>query len=472
MIRAAAERLQRSFVPAYLAALVFGAAALAAVLRGRPLALAAALALLPLALEAALRALLRLAYGSGWLYRLRPYLLADHPEYGYGLRPGTDLRAAPFPLYEKYAFRPGAGLIPDPARNRAERLAVTVNSRGFRGPEFAPAKKAGVLRVFCSGGSTTAGQCVEDHETWPVALQARLAELGMKAEVINGGVYGWDSYPELQRLKREILSYEPDVVLLHEGWNEEFNFSSLGSAYRPRVARGYLEKYFFYALPSALFPSFLLSAVLLRKELGRERFLKSKMAFTVPERWLTLKRQEYMQDWFDNVVEAGELCAGRGVRLFLVDYPSLVRVDDDPASRKAYVKGTRLTPLHADYQALSKARIDDFFSLVRGSLPVLDGAAPFRGVGGTERLALFSDELHLTPAGEARLGAAVGDALVAALKEPPPRFDPEALRRLRPSVGVNTKELSFAVDRARGELLKKRPEAASAELPTDRYTNY
>ena len=39
--------------------------------------------------------------------------------------------------------------------------------------------------------------------------------------------FGWSSENELRRFKNEIIFYEPDILLLHQGWNEEFYFSSL-----------------------------------------------------------------------------------------------------------------------------------------------------------------------------------------------------------------------------------------------------
>lgn len=467
MLRAWAESLVKDLRPAYaVAGALLSAALLAA-------GLWPALLLVPLALELAFRVLLRLAYGPAYLYRVRPYLLVDHPVYGYGLRPGADTTALEFPLYEKYAFRPGAGLIHDEARNRAERIAIRVNARGFRGPELASPKAPGTLRVFCSGGSTTAGHCVAEGETWPARLQEGLAARGVKAEVVNAGVYGWDSYQELLRLKEEILRLEPDVVLLHQGWNEEFNFSSLdlGRAYRPKVARGYYDKYFFYTNPSPLLPRRFLTWVLLRRELGRERMLREKMAFDVPARWETLKSREYPRAWFDNIREAAELCAARGVRLYLVDYPCLVTLGEPPREREEAMRGSRLTPLHAAYQACSKARIEHTLSVAGAHVPVLDGAAPFRGLPPEDKRGLFSDELHLTPAGEALLGDAVAQALAGALRREP-GLRPEGMGAARERVGVNPKPLAMEIDRARSGLLAGRSGAVSGELPSDRYTNY
>lgn len=487
MLLPVAEALLKSFVPAYAAAAALAAGLVLLLGPSSALARAALLLLVPLALEALLRALLASAYGRAYLYRVRPYLLVDHPVYGYSFRPSAATRDVPFPLYEKYAFPAGSGVILDPERNRRERLSLRTNALGFRGPEFSPAKPAGVTRIFCTGGSTTAGHCIDDHETWPARLQQRLRARGLDVEVINGGVYGWDSYQELLRFRHEVVRYEPDVVLLHQGWNEEFNFSSLdlGRRYRPRVARGYYEKYFFYANPSPWAPRRLLTAVLLWKHFRREKLLGRAMAFTSPERWLTLKSKEYLRDWFDNVLEFARLCEEKGISLYMVDYPCLVAAGDAPAERAAYVAGSRLTKLHAHYQAFSKARIEAFLGVLSRGIHVLDGAAPFRGLAPADKLALFSDELHLSPQGEELLAEALAGQLAARpeLRAPaagarPPRAalkpgcDLESLRACRETIGTNSKELANDIDLVRNSLLRGRVSAAGGELPSDRYTTY
>ena len=41
-------------------------------------------------------------------------------------------------------------------------------------------------------------------------------------------MYGYDSFQELQNLKYYLLKLNPDILILHR-WNEEFEFSALGT---------------------------------------------------------------------------------------------------------------------------------------------------------------------------------------------------------------------------------------------------
>lgn len=458
MLQALSEKLVGDIRPAYAAAFSLLAAAL---LLAGPLSFVVGLPLVPFALEGAFRLLLRLSYGAHYLHRIRPYLFKDHPLYGYCLRENVDSVAVPFLLFEKYFFRPGTGVLLDPEKNRRERLRFKTNSKGFRGPEFAAEKRPGAVRVICLGDSTTIGHGVAEGEPWPAQLEKSLVALGVPAESINAGVNGWDSYQELLRLKHELVHYQPDVLVLHQGWNEEFNFSSLGLGknYRPKVARGYWDKYFLYTNPSDIRPRRFLSLILLLRMYVKDYFLRTRMAFASPERWLTLTRAEYLRDWYDNLVEIAALCEERSIRLYLVDYPCLVGMQDAPQERKDLIAGTRLNAVHAAYQACSKARVEACLRVAGEFVPLVDGAAVFKRLDHRRRRELFSDEIHLTPEGEAMLGACVAEAVAADLRAGSaarglkPGKDLAEMRRARERVGVNSAAIAAEIDRVRAELL-------------------
>ena len=89
---------------------------------------------------------------------------------------------------------------------------VTANSRGIRGgDEHAQEKPAGVRRIVVIGDSFTFGEGVDDQDTFPSQLQARL---GTGVEVINLGVHGYGHDQMLIRLREEGLRYAPDLVVL------------------------------------------------------------------------------------------------------------------------------------------------------------------------------------------------------------------------------------------------------------------
>jgi len=169
-------------------------------------------------LEALYRGALLTAYGRHYRFSYPPFLFQDHGRYGNALRPSTRVRDVRFLLFDKYVFNSLPAPLSSVEENIAARFDVNINSNGYRGPELRIVKRAPLL-IFCSGGSTTA--CYgDDEQTWPSQPQLALARKGLEVEVVNGGVWGWTSTQELKRLRDEAAKLQPDVVLLHQGWNE------------------------------------------------------------------------------------------------------------------------------------------------------------------------------------------------------------------------------------------------------------
>ena len=97
-----------------------------------------------------------------------------------------------------------------------------LNSRGFSGPEFSSIKPPDTYRVFTLGGSTTFGNDQFHSETWPGYLQQIFdgEELGVNVQVINAGISGYSSTSEYQMLKTRLIDYQPDLVIMYDGWND------------------------------------------------------------------------------------------------------------------------------------------------------------------------------------------------------------------------------------------------------------
>ena len=138
-------------------------------------------------------------------------VFANHDVYGYNLMPDFDTTKLP----DNIRFS---------MEGRGYRLAedIKVNSRGFRGEEFLTKKGKNVYRILVLGDSTAF--CYGDNDkTWPAYLEKLLnekAEYGSRFEVINGGVPGWRSIECLLKLKNEGIYFQPDLVILHNGWND------------------------------------------------------------------------------------------------------------------------------------------------------------------------------------------------------------------------------------------------------------
>ena len=107
-------------------------------------------------------------------------------------------------------------------------LQKNYNSFGFRGNEFTEQKSEYEFRIFAVGGSTTYGGGTNDNETWPVHLH-RMLELEIpdkKIEVINAGISGANSKSEFILIRDKIVNYEPDLIIIFDGWND-WNVNSI-----------------------------------------------------------------------------------------------------------------------------------------------------------------------------------------------------------------------------------------------------
>ena len=126
----------------------------------------------------------------------------------------TDTLGKPIPT--KISFTDKEGII------RSEHGDIVVNSLGYRGPYFEKNKSPDTFRVVAMGGSTTAGM-YENELTYPRLLERMLNRGGTgkrKIEVINAGVWGYDSCQVMTRYKKEIIDLKPDLILLMSGWND------------------------------------------------------------------------------------------------------------------------------------------------------------------------------------------------------------------------------------------------------------
>ncbi|MEQ1626441.1 MAG: GDSL-type esterase/lipase family protein [Nitrospira sp.] len=90
---------------------------------------------------------------------------------------------------------------------------ATINSLGYRGPEFQRIRPPHVVRILCLGDSGTFGQFVNDEETLSANLERMLQQEGISVEVINGGVPGTTIVDQVEILQRS-LSLAPDIVIL------------------------------------------------------------------------------------------------------------------------------------------------------------------------------------------------------------------------------------------------------------------
>ena len=119
------------------------------------------------------------------------------------LRAGTGLHVVD--RRQLWKPRPGAPI----AWARGE----TVNAAGMRGPEVAPEKPAGVLRIAALGEGATFGDRVPWKDTWCAQLAARLESRGIRAEILCAGVIDSSVRQGVERYRELVRAYRPDVVV-------------------------------------------------------------------------------------------------------------------------------------------------------------------------------------------------------------------------------------------------------------------
>ena len=158
------------------------------------------------------------------IVRITAFLWSDYGMYyfSYGLTGlSGSLGISPWSTHsgEYYKFPPNYQL--KGAAGQAAEVA-SINSLGFRGPEFQPNKPKGTFRIVCLGESSTFGYHNSDSGTYPIQLEKVLRQTSGDAniEVINAGFPYYNSGSILALLKEEISRYDPDVITLYSAFND------------------------------------------------------------------------------------------------------------------------------------------------------------------------------------------------------------------------------------------------------------
>ncbi|MBW2241083.1 MAG: hypothetical protein JRH01_03785 [Deltaproteobacteria bacterium] len=86
---------------------------------------------------------------------------------------------------------------------------ISTNAKHMRGRQEYALERSNSARIVAIGDSFTFGQCANDDETFPFALEQSLID----AEVLNLGVMGYGQDQAFLRLRRDGFPYRPDVVV-------------------------------------------------------------------------------------------------------------------------------------------------------------------------------------------------------------------------------------------------------------------
>lgn len=111
---------------------------------------------------------------------------------------------------------------------------LKTNSLGIRDTEHEVKKPKGTRRAIVLGDSFTEGMGADFDATWPQRLAWYLAHDTTQAnwEVIVGGVSGSDPFYAYEMLRRKLIRYEPDLVLVVYNFTEVTDYTARGGLER------------------------------------------------------------------------------------------------------------------------------------------------------------------------------------------------------------------------------------------------
>ncbi len=256
---------------------------------------------------------------------------------------------------------------------------ININSDGFRGPEISIEKPENVFRIFMVGGSTTFGAgSTSDYTTIPSILQTKLqdANLNQEIEMINAGIPFADSFREVYHVKNNILKFNPDLIIIYDGWNDAFH----KRIYKESIQE--LEKQKSIEIKFKNFP-FYRTPFVINNILGENSNEDSKIEEN--------NNQEIISNWRNNLLDLCETGNEEGFKTIIVVQPLI---------------GTGhkiLSPYESTYLNNSKS---DIIEIVHGFTKELEslettcsGTFDFTGVLDGISEPIFYDQGHMSDRG-------------------------------------------------------------------------
>jgi hypothetical protein len=114
---------------------------------------------------------------------------------------------------------PGVPYELNPGKSATIRgVLVSVNSLGFRGPEYSVVKPPDTLRIVAMGASVAFGWTTTAEDSYPGQLERLLNEdargTSRRYEVMNFGVGGYATRDEVAALEQKALPLDPDLIII------------------------------------------------------------------------------------------------------------------------------------------------------------------------------------------------------------------------------------------------------------------
>lgn len=193
---------------------------------------------------------------------------------------------------------------------------------------FAREKSSQIYRIFCLGGSTTAGFPFDGQVPFPQQLRCLLSDTypEKRFEVINLGITAVNSYTVLDLLP-EVLTQSPDLIVIYMGHNEFYGAYGSASAVSlgesGALVRFYLrlERFHLVQMLKRMVQSFTPAP----QGPAGDRTLMESLSADRAIGYGSAKYRRTLSNYRDNLERILEQCAGRGVPVLLSNLVSNVR---------------------------------------------------------------------------------------------------------------------------------------------------
>jgi len=210
---------------------------------------------------------------------------------------------------------------------------VRTNSFGFRDSEWAMPKSSSAWRIMVVGDSQTFPNGVDIESSYPKVLAREINNHRMDVEVIVAAAGGWSISNEVEFLKSEGLSYQPDVLILgffpndyqikHDDTSERLKRNGLKNLSadgrwdgRPRWLQWLPYRMIFLIKRSALIRQ-------LRDRIGLLTYEGGDLVTQLLQNQVVLAEAKRIQDTYAFLDEIVELCEARGIELVVAMIPPI-----------------------------------------------------------------------------------------------------------------------------------------------------
>ncbi|HWP02579.1 MAG TPA: hypothetical protein VNL96_03920 [Gemmatimonadaceae bacterium] len=344
-------------------------------------------------------------------------------------------------LYQ-YEFDAYKNIHPTP--NFVDTRGVRHNSAGFRrSTEVAVEKPPGTYRIFLMGASTAYGlgglwphiqreyAVLKNSETIDAYLERMLEDslFGTRVEVINAAITSTWTHHHLIYLNQRILSYDPDMVLFLDGFNDFFFFDRRHDQFQDYAyglpARIIMGEPSLYSLAYAnLWWLFRKSAAAhVASRAARDVYLMmrgtSEQAALNVDSALAGLRQVFPRNALKMHERIGLILKAEGVHAVFMLQPLLIlergRKPMSPLERQLFE--FNVTSYRPNYETFARRAVE-FFREAEGQMAgrvggtFLDLTTVFAGV----EEQMYTDYAHLTPSANRRVAERIAEHVLPLIR--------------------------------------------------------